>query len=334
MKSFIASTLAAIALAIKVKDTTQTDASTTGAPDMPPLEDWEWEAMGLYYCIDSHGEEDGVVSLLELAAALHEGAEAGVIPEEFLESFGENVDMTGLLADHIEEEEAVACDANGDEQLMAGEIGACVEAEIERLLEADDEEALDKLKNRLHAVEIPIEEAGDGLEKALEGTGLPQEMWAGEIRHVAHACWDAHHFDGPEHEGEEDWRMPARDLGVCIDSHGDGDGKLQVSEIVNAIEALHGENLLSDETVATLMEGRPDDLEDGATVTEDQVGELIEAIMELEDVAPEDWAMELWAVADLCWSAHEGPASTTEPVPDTTTMPATALAQIKAKYGR
>jgi hypothetical protein len=79
MKSFIASTLAAIALAIKVKDTTQTDAAP-GTTDMPDLEDWEWEAMGLYYCLDSHGEEDGVVSLLELVGGMMAGVEEGIIP--------------------------------------------------------------------------------------------------------------------------------------------------------------------------------------------------------------------------------------------------------------
>ena len=334
MKSFIATALAATALAIKVKDTTQTDADMTGPVDMPDLEDWEWEAMGLYYCIDSHGEEDGVVSLLELAAALHEGAEAGVIPETFLDSFGENVNMTGLLADHMEVEEAIACDADGDQELMAGEVGACTEAAIEGLVEAEDWEALEVLLGRLHAVEISLEDAGRGMEAALEGTGLPREQWASEIAPIAGACWEAHH-DEPQHEGEEDWHMPAFDLGMCIDSHGDGDGKLQVREIVDAIGALHENGLLTDETVATLEAEKPEDLEDDDTVKPEHVGELIETILTLEGVDREDWAEELQGVAELCWAAHDEPAgSTTEPAPSTTDMPATALAQLKAKYGR
>lgn len=80
MKSFIASTLAAIALAIKVKDTTQTDAAPATTDKIIDLEDWEWEGKGLYYCLDSHGEEDGVVSLLELVGGMMEGVERGVIP--------------------------------------------------------------------------------------------------------------------------------------------------------------------------------------------------------------------------------------------------------------
>ena len=140
MKSFIATILAAAALAIKVKDTT-TDQEPADLPaglpdDLEQLEDWEWSAMGLYYCIDSHGEANGMLSLLELAIGLEEGVKAGVIPKEFIDSFGENVDFTGLLADHLSKEEAEACDADGDKTLMAGEFGDCVGAELERLEEA------------------------------------------------------------------------------------------------------------------------------------------------------------------------------------------------------
>ena len=334
MKSFIASTLAAIALAIKVKDTTQTDAApATG--DMPDLEDWEWEAMGLYYCIDSHGEEDGVVSLLELAAGLHEGVKAGVIPEEFVDSFGENVDFTGLLADHLDAEEAAACNADGDEKLMAGEFGACVEAHIEELAAGEDWEGLEKVMQRLHAVEIPIELAGEGMEAAMEGTGAPREEWADHIGGAAAACWEAHH-DHHEPEFTEDWHEPAMSLGFCIDSHGNADGELQVGELIGAFEHLNEVGMMDDDLVAAVMAEAPEDIEEkmNETISHEVAGEIIEFILEHEEVAREEWAAAVADVAEYCWSAHEPQEGTSGPPPSTTDVPATALAQIKAKYGR
>ena len=81
----------------------------TSMPDgtMPPLppgmEDWHMPAESLYHCIDSHGEEDGTVSLLELVGALYHGVEAGVIPMEAIDSFGQNVDVTGLMMGHMDD---------------------------------------------------------------------------------------------------------------------------------------------------------------------------------------------------------------------------------------
>ena len=336
MKSFIASTLAAIALAIKVKDTTQTDAApATG--DMPDLEDWEWEAMGLYYCLDSHGEEDGVVSLLELAGGLHAGVEAGVIPEEFVDSFGENVDFTGLLADHLTAEEAAACNADGDEKLMAGEFGECVEAHIDELVAGEDWEGLEEAMQRLHAVEIPIELAGEGMEAAMEGTGAPREEWAAHIGGAAQACWDAHHDD--REDDHEDWHDPAMSLGMCIDLHGNGDGQLQAGELIGAFEHLHEEGMMSDDLVEALKAEAPEDIEEDDVVEWEHAGEVIEFILEHEEVPREEWADAVAGVADYCWSTHEpqegtSGSSTTDAPPSTTDVPATALAQIKAKYGR
>ena len=253
MKSFIASLLAATTLAIKVnQSSTDQEPAAPATTDMPDLEDWEWEAMGVYYCLDSHGEEDGMLSLLELAAGLHEGVEAGVIPMEFVDSFGENVDFTGLMADHMSIEEAQACDANSDERLMAGEFGECLDAAIKDLVEAEDWQGLEEMMGRLHGVEIPLELAGEGMEIAMEGTGAPREEWAGLIGSVADACWEAHH-DHRE-DDHEDWHDPAMSLGFCIDSHGNGDGELNAGELIGALEHLHENEMISDETVAGLME--------------------------------------------------------------------------------
>ena len=182
------------------------------------MEDWHAPAESLYHCIDSHGEEDGKVSLLELVTALYEGVEAGVIPVEAVNSFGENVDMTGLMKGHMDDKELANCDLSGDGALMAGELGECTEKHIGELVEKEDWQGLDQLMNRLHGVQISKEDAAHGLELTLGGIeGLKREDWAKELQDVANACWAAHYED-------MDWTMPAEALYDCIDLHGDGDG--------------------------------------------------------------------------------------------------------------
>ena len=154
--------------------------------DMPPYDPpqpltFEQEAESLYYCIDTHGQQDGMVSLLELAGALYMGAEAGVIPEEAIDSFGENVDVTGLMAGHLDDGEFEAC-AAGDGVIMAKELGECVEGRVTELVAAEDWQGLETLMKRLHDVEISKDDAAAGLRATLEGIeGLDEADWAQEI---------------------------------------------------------------------------------------------------------------------------------------------------------
>merc|ERR1719362_2256538 len=190
MKSFAFALISVYACAIKLTDTTQgpppmptapMPPTTQGPPpgtmpptdapacppgtdcmppppttDMPPYEpmplSFEQEAESLYYCIDSHGEQDGKVSLMELAGALYLGVQAGALPMEAIDSFGENVDVTGLMADHMEDGEIEAC-AAGDGVIMAKELGECVEGKVNELVQAEDWEGIETLMKRLHAVE-------------------------------------------------------------------------------------------------------------------------------------------------------------------------------------
>merc|ERR1719237_2066145 len=149
--------------------------------DMPPYEpmplSFEQEAESLYYCIDSHGEQDGKVSLMELAGALYLGVQAGALPMEAIDSFGENVDVTGLMADHMEDGEIEAC-AAGDGVIMAKELGECVEGKVNELVQAEDWEGIETLMKRLHAVEISKDDAAAGLKATLEGIeGLDEADW-------------------------------------------------------------------------------------------------------------------------------------------------------------
>ena len=122
-----------------------------------------------------------MVSLLELVTALYMGAEAGVIPMEAIDSFGENVDVTGLMAGHMDDDEMAAC-AAGDGVLMAGELGKCVEGYVMELVQAEDWEGLDALMERMHKVEISKDDAAAGLRATLEGIeGLEEADWAKEI---------------------------------------------------------------------------------------------------------------------------------------------------------
>lgn len=343
MKSFIASILAAAALAIKVKDTTG-DQKPADLPEEIPqdLEDWEYEAIGLYYCIDSHGEEDGMVSLLELAIGLDEGVKAGVIPKEFVESFGENVDFTDLLKDHLTAEEAAACDADEDQTLMAGEFGECVSKELERLVEAEDDEGLQAIGQRLHGVEIPLELAGEGLAIAMEGTGAAKEDWADLIGGVADECRAALH--GGEGSGSdsdsEDWHDAGMSLGACLDASGNGNGELQVAEIEGLVDALAAEGIISQETHAAIKEQKP---EDGDMVVshEDAAG-VVEAMLVAEEVPRDQWAMVVQATADECWDRFDAAMAAQQPPPPAKQegsgasgeKVSTALAQLRATYGR
>jgi hypothetical protein len=236
---------------------------------------------------------------------------------------------------------------------MAGEFGECVEAHIEELVAGEDWEALEEAMDRLHAVEIPIELAGEGMEAAMEGTGAPREEWAAHIGSAADACWEAHH-DTREHDHEddhEDWHDPAMSLGFCIDSHGNGDGELNAVELIGAFEQLKKADMIGDELFDELMAEKPEDIKDEDVVEWDHAGDIIEFILEHEEVPREEWAASVAEIAEKCWEAHfneqgtttgpppAGPPSTTGPppagsAPSTTDVPATALAQIKAKYGR
>lgn len=227
---------------------------------------------------------------------------------------------------------------------MAGEFGECVEAQIEELIAGEEWEALEEAMDRLHAVEIPIELAGEGMEAAMEGTGAPREEWAEYIGRAADACWEAHH--DTREDDHEDWHDPAMSLGFCVDEHGNGDGQLQAGELIGAFEHLHEEGMMSDELVAALKAEAPEDIEDDDVVEWEHAGEVIEFILEHEEVPREEWAEAVAGVADYCWSTHEppqgtttGPPSTAGPpstgsAPSTTDVPATARAQIMAKYGR
>ena len=147
------------------------------------------------------------------------GVEAGVIPMEAVDSFGKNVDVTGLMMGHMDDKELANCDLSGDGTLMAGELGMCTDKYIAELVEKEDWKGLEELMNRLHAVEISKEDAAHGLELTLGGIeGLKREDWAKELKTVSEACWMAHTPPGM------DWTVPAEALYDCIDLHGDGDG--------------------------------------------------------------------------------------------------------------
>ena len=109
-----------------------------------------------------------MVSLLELAGALYMGAEAGVIPMEAIDSFGENVDVTGLMMGHLDGDEFEAC-AGADGVIMARELGECVEGKVNELVAAEDWAGLDTLMERMHKVEISKDDALSGLTATLEG---------------------------------------------------------------------------------------------------------------------------------------------------------------------
>ena len=64
-------------------------------------------------------------------------------------------------------------------------------------------------------------------------------------------------------------------LGFCIDSHGNGDGELNAGELIGALEHLHENEMISDETVADLMEMAPEGVEDGDVVDWETAGEII-----------------------------------------------------------
>ena len=201
---------------------------------------------------------------------------------EFVESFGKNVDFTGLLQDHLSQEEAEACDANGDETLMAYEFGECVAKEAEALIEAEDWDALEAMLMRLHGVTITEEQAADGLAKAFEGLEVPEEEWVHHIGGVAHACWAA--WDEARFE-EAAWS-----LGHCIDEHGNQDGELQVEEVGGALEYLVKNDMLSEGGALAAADVRDAaGLQEGDTLSEEDVGAVFKAILEHEKVPKEEW---------------------------------------------
>ena len=148
---------------------------------------WTYPAESLYYCIDSHGDESGTMSLAELVIAIHEGAEAGVIPPEAVDSFLDNVDLAPVLEGHMDEETAKACGIEDDGKIMAGELKDCIEKHIGEA--SDKDEAGQEVLARLHAVDIPLKMAGEGLAATLAGTGLAEDKWHDAVAEVAEACW-------------------------------------------------------------------------------------------------------------------------------------------------